>query len=365
MSAMAARRLLIRHPCGFHLRGLRTQAWPDGDEESGPKRVSRFKGRTVREIIRYSEEEFDNAAAKQQELRNVMQVRALLGQRPGRLMDVSELSALHPNLAEAVRDYPGVFKVVDYGAGSSLLCFTAEAEALLKQEESLREEMEARSVRVLRKLLMLSVDRRLSLGRVGFWATDFGLPDDLSDLVSRYREFFELSTTLDYTTWVSLALWDPALAVSYAEIEDRQRQAGTMTQMEMWTPKGYVLSKRHRKVLARFREAPFVSPYTDYRDLESLKMKFEKHAVAGMQELLNLTLYKSLMLSTLAEFKTEFSFSRKPLDLVLRHPEYFYVSPVGKQETVFLRSAYRSGELVKKSPLVLIREQFVKLLDKK
>lgn len=131
----------------------------------------------------------------------------------------------------------------------------------------------------------------------------------------------------------------------------------------MWTPKGYVLSKRHRKVLARFREAPFVSPYADYRDLEPLKIKFEKHAVAGMQELLSLTLHKSLALSTMAEFRTGFSFSKKPLDLLLRHPEYFYVSPVGRQETVFLRSAYSSGELIKKSPSVLIREKFTKLLD--
>lgn len=137
---------------------------------------------------------------------------------------------------------------------------------------------------------------------------------------------------------------------------------GTMSQMEMWTPKGYILSKRHRKVLARFREAPFVSPFSDFRDLEPLKIKFEKHAVAGMQELLNLTLHKNLVLSSLAELKTEFSFSNKPLDLVLRHPEYFYVSPVGEQETVFLRSAYRNGELARRSSLASIREQLAKLL---
>jgi hypothetical protein len=226
MSAIAGRRMVIQHSRAFHLRGLRTQAWPDGDEEAAPKRISRFKGRTVREIIRYSEDEFDNAAATQQEQRLVMQVQELLVRRPGRLIDVSELSALHPNLAEAIGDYPGVFKVVAYGAGSSLVCLTAEAEALLKQEESLKEENEAHSVRVLRKFLMLSVAKRLPLRSLRLLATDFGLPNDFSDLVSRYPEFFELSTTLDYTTWVGLASWDPELAVSYAEIEDRQRQAG-------------------------------------------------------------------------------------------------------------------------------------------
>lgn len=228
MSAMAVRRMLIRHPRGFHSRGLRTQARPDGEEESTPKRKHNFKGRTVREIIRYSEKDFDNVAAKQIELRLVMQVRELLGRRPGQLMDVAELSTLHPNLLKSVRNYPGIFKVVEYRTGSSLLCFTAEAEALLKQEQSLKEETEARAVRVLRKMLMLSGDKRLSLRRVAYLTTDLGLPDDLGDLVSRYQELFEVSTTLDSTRWVSLASWDPQLAVSYAEIEDRQRQAGAV-----------------------------------------------------------------------------------------------------------------------------------------
>lgn len=353
------------HPraLNLNLKGLRTQAMPDGREEKArPKRNFDLKGRTVREIIRSREEDFDHVAAKQQGLRTVLKVRDLLMRRPGRLMDIAELSTRHPDLAEAVLDYPGIFNVIDYGTGSSLFCFTAEAEALLKQEDNLKDTTEAHSLRVIRKILMLSVEKRLPLRRLGLLAMDLGLPSDFSDLLSRHRDFFKLSTTLDYTTWVSLASWDPELAVSYAEIDEKQRMDGTMSQMEMWTPKGYILSKRHRKVLARFREAPFVSPFSDFRDLEPLKIKFEKHAVAGMQELLNLTLHKNLVLSSLAELKTEFSFSNKPLDLVLRHPEYFYVSPVGEQETVFLRSAYRNGELARRSSLASIREQLAKLL---
>jgi len=224
MSAMAARRLLILHPRAMHLRALRTQAWPDGEEES-PKSESRYKGKFIREIIRYKESEFDATAAKQQELRLVMQVRELLVQRPGKLMDMSELATRHPSLAEAVLEYPGIFNVLDYGTRSRLLCLTAEAQSLLQQEESLKEE---RSVRVLRKLLMLSGKKRLPLRSLGLLAMDLGLPNNLNDFVSRYQEFFKVSTTLDYATWVSLGSWDPALAVSYAETEDRQRQAGKL-----------------------------------------------------------------------------------------------------------------------------------------
>lgn len=69
------------------------------------------------------------------------------------------------------------------------------------------------------------------------------------------------------------------------------------------------------------------------------------------------------MFSFLVEFKIEFSFLNKLLDFVLRYLEYFYVLLVGKQEIVFLCFVYSSGEFVKKSFLILIREQFMKLLD--
>lgn len=222
MSAMVARRLLVLHPRAMYLRALRTQAWPDGEEESS-KTVSRYKGKYVREIIRYKESEFDVTAAKQQQLRLVLQVRELVVQRPGGVMDMSELATRHPSLVEVALEYPGIFNVLDYGTRSRLLCLTPEAQSLLQQEECLKEE---RSVRVLRKLLMLSGEKRLPLQWLGLLAMDLGLPNDLSDVVSRYRELFKVSTTRDYTTWVSLGSWDPTLAVSYAEIEDRQRQAG-------------------------------------------------------------------------------------------------------------------------------------------
>lgn len=139
--------------------------------------------------------------------------------------------------------------------------------------------------------------------------------------------------------------------------------AGMMTDMEMWMPKGNVLSRRHRKFLARFRESPFVSPYADSQGLNSLDIKLERHAVAGLHELLSLTLEKSLVLDTLTGFKTEFSFSHKPLNLALRHPELFYVSAINKQEVVFLRAAYDRGTILEKNSQVLLREQFAKLLE--
>jgi len=57
----------------------------------------------------------------------------------------------------------------------------------------------------------------------------------------------------------------------------------TTTMEKFVVPKGYYdLWKRHQKMLARFRNVPFVSPYEDPWDFkDSLEIKFEKHVVAG------------------------------------------------------------------------------------
>lgn len=227
MSATATRRLSIRHPLILHLRTLRTQAWPNREEDdSTPTRNPRFKSRTIREIIRYTESEFDNAAVKQQALRPILQVRELLSRHPGGLLDMAELSTQHPSLADTVLDHPAIFNVLDYNTRSRLVCFTPEAQAIFNQEECLKEEIEARSVRVMRKILMLSGEKRLDLGKLGLLAMDLGLVNEFADLVRRHGEFFRVEMMLDRTTWVGIGAWDPGLAVSCAEVGERERQAG-------------------------------------------------------------------------------------------------------------------------------------------
>lgn len=177
--------------------------------------------------MRFPELEFDKVAAKQHSFRIVMQVQELLARHPERLIDIMELETRNPNLAAAVRAYPGVFKVLDYWHGKRLVCFTAEAESLHKQAEGLKPEMEMRSVGVLQKLLMLSVQKQLPLRRIGMLAMDLGLPGDFQqDLLGRFGHVFRLSTKSDYTTWLSLVAIDPELAVSCAELQHKQRRPG-------------------------------------------------------------------------------------------------------------------------------------------
>lgn len=225
MSAMAAGRLLIiRHPRYMQWRHLRTQVHPHDVDQEYAKRPRPW---TEPGVMRFPELEFDKVAAKQHAFRMVMQVEELLARHPERLLDIIELETRNPKLAAAVRAYPGVFKVLDYWQGKKLVCFTAEAESLHKQEQGLKAEIEMRSVGVLQKLLMLSVQRQLPLRRIGMLAMDLGLPGDFQqDLLGRYGHIFRLSTKGDYTTWLSLVATDPELAVSCAELQHKQRRPG-------------------------------------------------------------------------------------------------------------------------------------------
>jgi hypothetical protein len=224
MSAMAAGRLLIGHPRYVQWRHLRTQVHPGDVDQEYAKRPRPW---TEPGIMRYPELEFDKVAAKQYAFRMAMQVQELLARHPERLVDIIELETRNPKLAAVVRAYPGVFKVLDYWQGKKLVCFTAEAESVHKQEEGLKAEIEMRSVGVLQKLLMLSVQRQLPLRRIGMLAMDLGLPGDFQqDLLGRFGHVFRLSTRSDYITWLSLVATDPELAVSCAEVQHKQRRPG-------------------------------------------------------------------------------------------------------------------------------------------
>lgn len=209
--------------CSQVCRGIRTQVWPNADEDMAllPPPL------TEPGIERREEIDFNKVVEKQKDLRSVMQVRKLLAQRPERIMDVSELLGEYPSFYPVVRNYPGIFKVMKCGRTSSLFCFTAEAEKLHLQEEIFRKEMEVQSVRVLRKLLMLSIEKKLPLMKLGEMGLVLGLPDDFQhDLVHRYPQFFEVLTGMDWATTLSLTSWDPSLAVSHADVQHKQQRPG-------------------------------------------------------------------------------------------------------------------------------------------
>jgi hypothetical protein len=129
-------------------------------------------------------------------------------------------------------------------------------------------------------------------------------------------------------------------------------------------PKAYKLSTKHKVLLYKFRKEPFVSPYQDVSTLgDASPIRLEKHAVNGLHELLSLTLEKRILVDRLTNFTKDFTFSYKIRNLLFKHPHTFYVSAIGNRDTVFLREAYKGGKLLAKHPLILAKDQFVRLME--
>ena len=75
----------------------------------------------------------------------------------------------------------------------------------------------------------------------------------------------------------------------------------------------------------------------------------EKRAIATIHELLSLTVEKKITLERIAHFRMAKNLPKKLKDFLLQHQGIFYVSTRGNQGklyTVFLREAYRKGELI-------------------
>ncbi|KAL5567826.1 hypothetical protein UlMin_024401 [Ulmus minor] len=91
----------------------------------------------------------------------------------------------------------------------------------------------------------------------------------------------------------------------------------------------------------------------------------EKRAVATIHELLSLTVEKKITLERIAHFRMAMNLPKKLKDFLLQHQGIFYISTrgnYGKMHTVFLREAYKRGELIEPNEVYLARRKLAELV---
>ncbi|KAK6926283.1 Plant organelle RNA recognition domain [Dillenia turbinata] len=121
-------------------------------------------------------------------------------------------------------------------------------------------------------------------------------------------------------------------------------------------PPGFKIGKYYKIVVLKWQRLPFRSPFEDVSayDLRSLEeqKRMEKRAVATIHELLSLTVER------IAHFRMAMDLPKKLKVFLLQHQGMFYLSTRGnhgKLHTVFLRDAYKRGELIEPNDLYLGR----------
>lgn len=354
---------------------------------------------TTAVIKRQKDYKLDAVIQGEKKLKRVQKIKDILVKQPGQVMSLRDLGKFRRQLGldgkkkviALLRKFPAVFEVYEEGCTAKYFRFTPVAKKQYREEARLKKEVEDVAVTRLRKLLMMSVDKSIAIQKIKHIRRDLGLPDDFdkSDFLSRHSQYFKVGTCA-LGPLLILEEWDPALAVTALEKaaqekvrarqeleEELARSLGEEIEEEesllartprfqskktLNLPKGQQVKKADRLRLLKFQELPSISPYADKTDLDRASPVAEKAAVLVVHELLSLTSEKKILVDHLTHFRSDFKFSQRIRSMLIRHPEYFYVSLKGTRDSVFLREAYQDSELKEKDVLVLLKERLLELV---
>ncbi|KAL9245294.1 hypothetical protein vseg_018962 [Gypsophila vaccaria] len=325
---------------------------------------------------------FDNVIQRDKKLKLCLKIRKILMSQPDRTMALREMGRYRRQLGlqrgkrfiALLKKFPGVFEIEEEGAYMLRFRLTPEAESLYFEELKLRNGMEDVLVSKLRKLLMMSLEKRILLEKITHLRTDLGLPLEFRDTIChRYPQYFKVVRT-DRGPMLELTHWDPELAISAAEMAEEENRSRELEDKNLiidrpikfnrvTLPKGLKLSKSEMRRIAEFRDIPCISPYSDFSHLLPGSREKEKHACGVIHEMLSLTVERRTLVDHLTHFREEFRFSQQLRGMLIRHPDMFYVSLKGDRDSVFLREAYRGSQLVDKDRLLIVKEKMRALVN--
>lgn len=246
------------------------------------------------------------------------------------------------------------------------LGFSDFMEDLLEEERALMDSMELDRVNRVRKLLMMTKDKRILLSKIHHTRLLFGIPDDFRDRVGKYPDYFRVVTDQDGNRILELVNWDLNLSVSELERtfmvdEDKARRA---FKFPLKHGIELELEEKDTRKLNQLNTLPLVSPYSDGWKLDVWTLEAEKYRVGIVHEFLSLTLEKRASIHHIVEFKDEFSLTRQTYQMLKKQPSTFYLAGTEMNWTAFLKDGYNGdGVLIRKDPQVLFNEKLYKIAD--
>ncbi|KAK9277841.1 hypothetical protein L1049_027398 [Liquidambar formosana] len=297
-----------------------------------------------------------------------------LSKQPDHVLRLDDAGKLYRELGfprgrkvvRSIERHPLIFETYRHSDGKMWFGFTDFMEGLLEEEREIMESMEKDRVNVVRKLLMMSAEKRIPLSKIYHCRALFGIAEDFRDRVSKYPNFFRVTVEDDGRRILELVNWDPSLAISALEREfmldeDRVKKA---FKFPLKHGKELDLDEEDSRKLNLLNTLPLVSPYSDGSKLDLWSLEAEKYRVGILHELLSLTLEKRASIHHIVEFKEEFSLTKHTYQMLLKQPRTFYLAGTEMNWVVFLRDAYdENGVLIKKDPQVVFNEKLYKYAE--
>ncbi|PON77169.1 Plant organelle RNA recognition domain containing protein [Parasponia andersonii] len=282
------------------------------------------------------------------------------------------------NFMAVIEKYPSIFFVGGGNQTPPFVRLTDKAERIAREVGKAKELMEPILVRNIRKLLMLSVDCRVPLGKIKLIESELGLPDDFDkSLIPKYPEFFSVKD-VNGKPYVHLENWDSSLAITAREeslasegildpaVHPKVRISKDGNYLGPYAfnisfPAGFRPNTSYLEQFEKWQKMEFPSPYLNARRFEMADPKARKRVVAVLHELLSLTMEKRMTSAQLDAFHSEYFLPSKLLLCLVRHHGIFYITNKGARSTVFLKEAYDGSKLIDKCPMLVYNEKFVAL----
>lgn len=311
---------------------------------------------------------FENLILRDAHFRFLTKTKAYLFKQPEHVIQLDEAGKLHKELGfprgrkviRSIERHPLIFETYRHTDGKMWFGFSDLMESLVDEERCIWDKMEQDRVNVVRKLLMMSANKRIPLSKIYHCRLLFGIPEDFRDRVLKYPNYFKIEVENDGKRILELVNWDPSLAVSVLEKEflvdeDRVKRAfkfpvkhGKLLELEV----------DDEKRLNLLNTLPLVSPYSDGASLDLWTLEAEKYRVGVIHEFLNLTLEKRASIHHIVEFKEELSLTKHTYQMLLKQPRTFYLAGTEMNWAVFLKEGYgEDGRLINQDPQLDFNEK--------
>lgn len=318
---------------------------------------------------------FESILARDAHFRFLTRCRDFLARQPERILRLDDAGKLHSELGfprgrkvtKSILRHPILFEIYRHHDNKLWLGFTELMEELLEEERRIVDSLELDRVNKVRKLLMMSVNKRIPLNKIYHTRALFGIPEDFRERVLKYPNYFRVAVDeSDGRRVLELANWDPLLAVSEIERqfivnEDKVKKSFIFNVKHS---KDLDLDEDDRRKLNLLNTLPLVSPYSDGSKLDLWSLEAEKYRVGVIHEFLSLTLEKRAWIHHIVEFKEEFNLTRRTYEMLKRQAKTFYLAGTEMNWAVFLKDSYdENGVLRKKDPQVLFNEKLYRYAE--
>ncbi|KAG9451053.1 hypothetical protein H6P81_011018 [Aristolochia fimbriata] len=287
------------------------------------------------------------------------------------------------NFMSVMEKNPSIFRVSGGKTAPILVTLTDKAKLIASEEASVKQLMEPIAVKNLRKLLMMSMDCRVPLGKIDYIHSELGLDQNFRQgLIPKYPEFFSVKD-INGKDYLHLESWDSSLAVAAREeklnldsclketsVRILGQKEKTLTTdgnysgpyaFKIKFPSSFRPNMNYLKETQKWQKMAFPSPYLNARRFDFATPEARKRAVAVLHELLSLTIEKRLSTAQLDLFHAEYQLPCKLLLCLVKNHGIFYLTNKGARSTVFLKEAYDGTNLIDKCPLLRYNDKFVAL----